>query len=332
MPLFRTEGEAPADLHGKGMEDGGVIGIGRIEAAGLIKHFDDIAAVDDISFSVGEAEFFGLLGPNGAGKTTTIRLLTGILRPDAGDITIDGIDLLAEPFDAKMRIGAVPEVGNIYVDLSAIENLDLVGRYYGLSKDERRLRSKTLLEALSLSDRSNDPVRKYSKGMRQRVSIACALIHEPPVLFLDEPTEGLDVQSRRVIIDLVKQMNRKGSSVLLTTHNIEEASRLCERVCIINKGKIIAISSPERLRMAYQENLAVEVSFSEKTSCRLLEACTPGEVEEWGDKFKLHTDDPDKTIQKIMEVRKEHDLRIVSIQTVGPSLEDVFVKLTGGTE
>lgn len=314
------------------MEDGGVIGIGRIEAAGLIKHFGDIAAVDDVSFSVGEAEFFGLLGPNGAGKTTTIRLLTGILRPDAGNITIDGIDLLAEPFDAKMRIGAVPEVGNIYADLSAMENLDLVGRYYGLSKDERRLRSKTLLETLSLWDRRNDLVRKYSKGMKQRVSVACALIHEPPVLFLDEPTEGLDVQSRRIITDLVKQMNRKGSSIILTTHNIEEASRLCERVCIINHGKIIAISSPEQLRMAYEKNLAVEVSFNGKIDRSLLEECAPGKIEEWGDKFRLLTDDPDKTIQKIMEVRREHDLRIVSIQTAGPSLEDVFVKLTEGTK
>ena len=314
------------------MEDGGVIGIGRVEAAGLIKRFGEIVAVDDISFSVGEAEFFGLLGPNGAGKTTTIRLLTGILRPDAGNITIDGIDLLAEPFDAKMRIGAVPEVGNIYADLSAMENLDLVGRYYGLSKDERRIRSKTLLETLSLWDRRNDLVRKYSKGMKQRVSVACALIHEPPVLFLDEPTEGLDVQSRRIITDLIKQMNRKGSSIILTTHNIEEASRLCERVCIINHGKIIAISSPEQLRMAYEKNLAVEVSFSGKIDRCTLEECAPGEIEERGDKFRLLTDDPDKTIQKIMEVRREHDLKIVSIQTVGPSLEDVFVKLTEETK
>ncbi|MEM3038763.1 MAG: ATP-binding cassette domain-containing protein [Thermoplasmata archaeon] len=310
------------------MEDGGVIGIGRIEAVGLIKHFGKIAAVNDVSFSVGEAEFFGLLGPNGAGKTTTIRLLTGILRPDAGNITIDGIDLLAKPFDAKMRIGAVPEVGNIYADLSAMENLDLLGRYYGLSKDERRLRSKTLLEKLSLWDRRNDLVRKYSKGMKQRVSVACALIHEPPVLFLDEPTEGLDVQSRRIIINLVKQMNRKGSSIILTTHNIEEASRLCERVCIINHGKILAISSPEQLRMAYEKNFAVEVSFNGKIDRCLLEEFAPGKIEEWGDKFRLPTDDPDKTIQKIIEVRREHDLRIVSIQTVRPSLEDVFVKLT----
>jgi len=304
--------------------------MGEIEAAGLVKRFGDITAVDDVSFSVGETEFFGLLGPNGAGKTTTIRLMTGILKPDAGDIRIDGIDLLADPFDAKMRLGAVPEVGNIYTDLSAMENLDLVGRYYGLSKDERRQRSKALLETLSLWVRRNDPLRKYSKGMRQRVSVACALIHEPPVLFLDEPTEGLDVQSRRIIVDLVKQMNRKGTSVILTTHNIDEASRLCERVCIINHGKIIAISSPEQLRMAYEKNLAVEVSFNKKIDRCLLEECTPGEIEEWGDKFRLLTADPDKTIQKIMEVRKEHDLKIVSIQTVGPSLEDVFVKLTEG--
>jgi ABC-2 type transport system ATP-binding protein len=127
-------------------------------------------------------------------------------------------------------------------------------------------------------------------------------------------------------------MNRKGSSVILTTHNIEEASRLCERVCIINHGKIIAISTPEQLRMAYEKNLAVEVSFNGKIDRRLLEECAPGKIEEWGDKFRLLTDDPDKTIQKIMEIRREHDLKIVSIQTVGPSLEDVFVKLTEETK
>jgi len=314
------------------MEDGRVTVIARVEALGLTKRFGDILAVDDVSFSVGASEFFGLLGPNGAGKTTTIRLLTGILRPDRGRITIDGIDMLSEPFDAKMRIGAVPEVGNIYADLSAMENLELVGRYYGLPKDVRRSRSKSLLERLSLWDRRNDPVRAFSKGMKQRVSIACALIHEPPVLFLDEPTEGLDVQSRRIIIDLVKEMNKRGCSIVLTTHNIEEASRLCERVCILNRGKVIAISSPEQLRSAYEKNLAVEVSFDRKIDRCILEECATGAVEEWGDKFRLMTDDPDKTIRKIMEVRAEHGLKIISIQTVAPSLEDVFVKLTEGSK
>ena len=303
-----------------------------IKVSGLTKNYGELLAVDNIDFEVQVGEFFGLLGPNGAGKTTTIRLMTGILRPDAGRISIDGIDIVADSLKAKTRIGAVPEVGNIYVDLSAMENLDLVGRYYGLSKEVRKSRSETLLETLSLWDRRDDLVRNFSKGMKQRVSVACALIHEPPILFLDEPTEGLDVQSRRIIIDLVKEMNRKGSSVVLTTHNIEEASRLCDRVCIINRGKIVAISSPEQLRTAYKENLAVEVSFDRKIDRCLLEDCSSGEIEEWGDKFRLRTDDPDRTVQKIMAVRNEHKLRIVSIQTVSASLEDIFIKLTEGKE
>lgn len=301
-----------------------------IKASGLTKRYGELLAVDNIDFEVRVGEFFGLLGPNGAGKTTTIRLMTGILRPDSGGISIDGIDIVADPLKAKTRIGAVPEVGNIYDDLSAMENLDLVGRYYGLSKEERKSRSRTLLERLSLWDRRADLVRNFSKGMKQRVSVACALIHKPPILFLDEPTEGLDVQSRRIIIDLVKEMNRKGSSVVLTTHNIEEASRLCDRVCIINRGKIVTISSPEQLRAAYKENLAVEVSFDRKIDRCLLADCSSGEIEEWGDKFRLRTDDPDRTVQKIMDLRSEHNLRIVSIQTISASLEDVFVKLTEG--
>ena len=232
-----------------------------LEVRNLRKSFGDVQAVKDISFSVEPKEFFGLLGPNGAGKTTTIRMITGVLRPDAGSVMIEGIDLRTKFLDAKMRMGVIPEVGNIYPDLSARENIELVGRFYGLSKAMRQERTDKLLADFGLKDRADDYIRKFSKGMRQRVSIACAMVHEPPILILDEPTEGLDVMSRRLIVDKVKEMNRNGSTVILTTHNIEEANSLCQRVCIVNKGSIVAIDSPEQLRRTTERMQIVEVGF-----------------------------------------------------------------------
>ena len=180
-----------------------------IVAEGLVKKFKDFVAVNDISFSVQKGEFFGILGPNGAGKTTTIRMLTGVLRPDKGrmKIEIGGSNLSKEPITAKEKMGVIPEIGTVYLDLTARENLELFGRFYGLPKDLRRRRSDEMLVDLGLRDRADDLVKNFSKGMRQeRISIACAMIHEPPILFLDEPTEGLDVQSRRLIVDLVKKL------------------------------------------------------------------------------------------------------------------------------
>jgi ABC-2 type transport system ATP-binding protein len=300
-----------------------------IIADSLTKRFGDLIAVDNVSFAVKSGEFFGILGPNGAGKTTIIRMLTGVLRPDAGGIVIEGIDLKKRPLEAKERMGVIPEVGNVYPDLSARENLELFARYYGLPKKARKEGAEQMLMDLGLIDRADDFVKKFSKGMRQRVSIGCAMIHSPPVLFLDEPTEGLDVQSRRMITEKVKALNKKGSTIVLTTHNIEEASRLCERVCIINKGRIVAIDSPERLRATFEKVQSVEVSFDRKVDCALFatDACV-FRTEEAGDKVKIYTSDPDKVIGKIMAIREEKGLRITSVTTLGPTLEDVFVKLT----
>jgi ABC-2 type transport system ATP-binding protein len=301
-----------------------------IEVTELTKRFGEIIAVDHINFQVKKGEIFGLLGPNGAGKTTTIRMLTGIMEPDTGSVHIEGIDLMKHPLEGKMNIGCIPEVGNVYQDLSARENLDLMGRFYGLSKRERESRSEELLAALGLSDRGDDYVRTYSKGMRQRASIACALIHQPAVLFLDEPTEGLDVHSRRVIVDLVKKMNAQGSTVVLTIHNIEEANRLCERVCIINKGRIVAIEAPEKLRRAYESIQTIEVAFDGNVDTSWFAFEHVSNIEACGDKWRFCTDNPDEAIKGIVKVANEKKAKIVSIATMGPSLEDIFVKLTEG--
>lgn len=298
-----------------------------LEVRSLSKNFGDVKAVKDISFSVNQGEFFGLLGPNGAGKTTTIRMIIGVLKPDAGSIQIEGVDLSKNYFEAKSKIGAIPEVGNIYPDLSARENIDLVGRFYGLPKSVRQERAEKLLADFGLKERGDDLARKFSKGMRQRVSIACALVNEPPILILDEPTEGLDVMSRRLIIDKVKEMNQKGSTVILTTHNIEEANKLCQRVCIINKGAIVAIDSPERLRRTAEKMQIVEVGFDKKVDVTWFSSDLITRLVQCGDKWQFYTEDPDKAIEHIVSVKEKNGLRITSICTSGPTLEDVFVKL-----
>lgn len=204
--------------------------INAIGVTSLTKTFNGLEAVDNIGLHVRKGEFFGFLGPNGAGKTTTIRMLTGLLTPDSGDIFIDGVDIRKNPIKAKMKIGVIPEMGNIYVDLTAKQNIILSGRFYGISKKELEKKTDALLDQFELYERKDDIVKTFSKGMKQRVNIASAIVHDPEILFLDEPTSGLDVQSQRLIKNIIKQMNQRGTTIFLTTHNIEEANILCERV------------------------------------------------------------------------------------------------------
>ncbi len=305
-------------------------GITAIKVDGITKRFGKLVAVNDVSFSVGKGEIFGFLGPNGAGKTTTIRMLTGILTPDSGKITIHGTDIAKDPIRAKTMMGVIPEEGNVYGDLTARQNLTLTGKYYGLSKNVIARRAGELLGELGLSERGDDRVITFSKGMKQRVSIGCAIIHEPKILFLDEPTEGLDVQSRRLIVDTINRMNERGCTVFLTTHNIEEANRLCEMVCIINKGSIVAIDRPEKLKNTFDRTQTIEVSFNRKMSKQSLSDESIKRVESFGDKLRLHTDNPDKTVRYLVALAQERELEITSLITCGPSLEEAFVKLTGG--
>jgi len=291
--------------------------LNAIEVENLTKRFGNLTAVDRISFDVKRGEFFGLLGPNGAGKTTTIRMITGVLGPDTGSILVEGSDLRKDYFGAKSKMGVIPEVGNIYTDLSARENIDLTGRFYGLPKALRRERAEQLLTEFGLKDRADVPTRNFSKGMRQRVSIACAMVHEPPILILDEPTEGLDVMD----------MNLKGTTVILTTHNIEEANQLCQRVCIINKGGIVAIDSPERLRKAAEKMQTVEVAFDRTVDPAVFISPFITKAEMCGDKWRVWTEDPDRVIVYLVQLKEREGLRILSMNTSGPSLEDVFVKL-----
>ncbi len=302
-----------------------------IEVEHLTKRFGTVTAVDDISLSVQNGEIFGFLGPNGAGKTTTIRLITGVLTPDAGSARIRSIDIHRHPIDAKMQMGVIPESSTVYGDLSAEQNLHLTGKMYGMPRPLREERVDELLSKMGLLAQRKYPVRTFSKGMKQRVSIACAIMHRPAVLFLDEPTSGLDVQSRRLVIETIHQMNDEGSTVFLTTHNIEEANTLCRTVCIINRGRIVAQDSPERLRRMFEATQSVEVSFSRGVRNDFFQAEGIIRAEPCGDKWRVYTDNPDRVVKYLVSRADRESLGITSLAITGPSLEETFIQLTGCT-
>ncbi|KXB03608.1 ATP-binding protein [candidate division MSBL1 archaeon SCGC-AAA261G05] len=304
-----------------------------IQADELYKGFSDVQAVDGVSFEVEEGEVFGFLGPNGAGKTTTVRMITGVLEPDSGTAWVNGKNVREEPTEAKEEIGIAPEVSNAYIDMTGWQNMMLMGELYGVSKDRREKRGKELLELFSISDRKDSNVKGYSKGMQQRLVLAMALIHDPPILFLDEPTAGLDVQSQRLIKTRIREMNEEGKTIFLTTHNIPVANELCDRVAVINHGKIAAIDTPEKLKGAIEETRSVEVGFENGLEISELKELEKAEkIEKRGDKYRIYTSNPIGTVELLLGLAKEKNEKILSIRTLGPSLEDAFVELTGGDE
>jgi len=300
-----------------------------IEVWALTKRFGSFKAVDHISFGVKEGEVFGFLGPNGSGKSTTIRMLTGVIRPDEGKAIIMGHDVHKEPLKAKQMMGIVPETSNAYIELSAWHNLMLMGELYGVQKKQREERADRLLKQFGLHERQKSPARGFSKGMKQRLILCMALINEPSVLFLDEPTSGLDVESTRLINDVIRDLNRTGTTVFLTTHDMVEANQLCERIAIINRGAIVAIDRPEILKQMASGLESVEVSFERTVEADALSAFVHvRRVEKRGDKFRLYAEDVNGTIDSITDFAKMQGLKIVSLNTLAPSLEDIFVKLT----
>jgi ABC-2 type transport system ATP-binding protein len=301
-----------------------------IEANNLRKSFGTVTAVDDVSITIPEGGIFGFLGPNGAGKTTTIRMLTGVLIPDAGSVRIFGTDIHKDPLTAKMKMGVIPENGTVYSDLTAEQNILITAKFYGMDRASRKERAEEILARLGMSERRDDLVRTFSKGMRQRISIACAIVHSPQVLILDEPTTGLDVYSRRLVIDTVRHMNQEGSTVLITTHNIEEANALCSMISIINRGKIVATGSPERLKKTFDTSRYVEISFDRPVGDAFFSAPGITRAESWGDKWRVYTNDVDLAVKHLASAAERDHLTIVSIATSNPTLEEAFVQLTAG--
>lgn len=302
-----------------------------IEVSDLTKVFNSLRAVDAISFDVQRGEILGLLGPNGAGKTTTIRMLTGILNPDKGTAIIGGYNIQKNPLEAKQLMGIVPEMANAYIDLSPLQNLLLMGELYGIPKNVRKEKSFELLTLFGLQKRQHDKVKTLSKGLHQRVIVAMALMNDSQVLLLDEPTAGLDVESTRLIRSIIKKSKDSGVAVLLTTHNIQEADQLCDRIAIMNYGKIIAVERPERLKRTIKSSTSVEIAFSSPVEKNQLQFKDVNKIETRGDRLRLYTDKPENVIPLLVEYSNATQNKVLSLNTLGPDLEDVFVRLTGGT-
>lgn len=303
-----------------------------IEVSNLTKKFEDLVAVDHISFQVEKGEIFGFLGPNGAGKTTTIRMLTGISIPTEGTATIMTHDVQRQPIEAKEQMGIVPDISNVYNELSAWDNLVFTGKLYDMPKTFRDSRAEELLKMFGLYERRDEKVQGFSRGMKRRICIAMALMNRSSIIFLDEPTSGLDVQSVLIIRDLIRKLNQEGLTIFITTHNIEEASQMCDRVAIINHGKIAAIDTPERLKRTVESLQSIELAFEAAPPDALKglgEIPDVSEVLKEGDKFRLFTNDPSGLLASAWSYAQKNNLKLITVNTIGPSLEDVFVKLTG---
>ncbi|MBI4271922.1 MAG: ABC transporter ATP-binding protein [Candidatus Rokubacteria bacterium] len=302
-----------------------------IETHGLTRRYGRVLAVDHVSFTVRRGEVFGFLGPNGAGKSTTVRMLTGYVSPSEGSALLDGHDILTDSLAARSRLGVVPEEANVYVDLTVWQNVMLMAELHGVPRTERTRRGTALLELFELAERRGDQGRALSKGLRQRLMLCMALVSEPAILFLDEPTTGLDVASARLIRETIGRLNReRGVTVFLTTHNLEEANQLCHRLAIIHRGRIAAIDTPQALRGAIESRRSVEVVFTAAPHATPV-VSDPGAVVEifaGGAGIRVYTPMPGAAAQEVATWATECGVDIESISTRGPSLEDVFLSLT----
>ncbi len=303
-----------------------------IKVEDISKKFGDIQALKQINFSVREGEIFGFLGPNGAGKTTTIRILSGLLKPDSGLAFVNGFNVISDPLRAKESVGVVPESSNLYAELTARENLIYTAQLYGVPKKEWETRSKELLQEFNLLDRANTKFQGFSRGMKRRLTIAAALVHRPRILFLDEPTTGLDVMSARGLREVVKKLKEKGVTIFLTTHLIGEAEELCDRVAIIVKGQIRIIDTPKALKEKVQDIEVIEVKVQPLPSAISKELERIARVEKVTvieDRVRLYGKNLHESLGAIINQLDQGGRKILAIQTLTPTLEDAFVKLTG---
>jgi ABC-2 type transport system ATP-binding protein len=303
-----------------------------LKAVNLIKRFEGITAVDGVSFGVRRGEIFGFLGPNGAGKTTTINLLTGLARPTSGAIYLEGQEYTTHPKQAQAAMGIVPDESNLYEELDGFENLTFCAALYGIGKNKREGRARRLLEQFDLAETGKRPFRSYSKGMKRKLTIASGIIHQPKILFLDEPTTGIDVASARQIRALIGELNRSGTTVFLTTHYIEEAERLCHRIAFIVGGRLVRIGSLECLMKDHQRETVLELA-AEEAGPRVLDALRrrfPRYAVHRTDEHRLRVVS-DVTIEllPLLGVMAEGGAAVTEARLIRPTLEEVFVRVTG---
>jgi ABC-2 type transport system ATP-binding protein len=298
----------------------------------LHKFYGENHAVDGISLQVARGEVFGLLGPNGAGKTTTISMLTGLFPPSKGTILVDGLDMAKETNKAKAKIGLVPQDLALYPTLSARQNLRFWGRIYGLRGKLLQERVEEMLRMVGLTEKGDKAIETYSGGMKRRINIAAGLLHKPDILFLDEPTVGVDPQSRNAIFEGVEELNRQGMTVIYTTHYMEEAQRLCHRVAIVDLGKLIALDTPNALIRSLGGGIIlvglgegqVETVARQVAELPAVKAAAPSDG-----LLKVEANRVQEALMGILEATNQLDVRVTSLEILEPNLESVFLHLTG---
>jgi ABC-2 type transport system ATP-binding protein len=306
-----------------------------LQANNLHKQFDEVHAVQGVSFEIGQGEIFSLLGPNGAGKTTTISMLSCLLSPSQGDASIDGHSVTGDPGEVKKLIGVVPQEIALYPTLSARENLAFWGKMYGLRGSYLKERIAAVLEVAGLTDRADDKVEEYSGGMKRRINIAVGLLHEPKVLFMDEPTVGIDPQSRRRILDTVKELNGRGLTVLYTTHYMEEAEELSDRIGIIDHGKLIAVGNQKDLTETVGENDILRIGLEHEgvdaatltTALEGIAGVRRAVLED--NELYVEAREANTVMGDIVKVIDKTGARLQGIKIEEPNLEAVFLHLTG---
>jgi ABC-2 type transport system ATP-binding protein len=305
-----------------------------LAAQDLKKSFGDHQAVNGVSFEIARGEVFGLLGPNGAGKTTTISMLTGLIDPTAGQALVDGQPLNQKANGLKSKIGFVPQELALYPTLSAYDNLIFFGRIYGLTGKVLKERVEHVLEVVGLTDRAKDRIDSYSGGMKRRINIAAGLLHEPEILFLDEPTVGVDPQSRNAIFEAVEALNKEGLTIIYTTHYMEEAERLCNRIAIMDNGKVIALDTPKALieglgggllRIGLHNGKLPLVHEQVEKLGAVMEASQLNE------ELMVKTHHAREALLGVLDVTNRLDARVTSLEILEPNLEAVFLELTGRT-
>ncbi len=303
-----------------------------IEVHSLSKRFGEVQAVTDVDFCVESGEIFGFLGPNGAGKTTTINMLTGLARPDTGTIHIDRIDCTHRQRAAQQLIGVVPDESNLYPELTGYDNLCFCAALYGLGKAQRQNRARELLHVFGLSGAADRLFGGYSKGMKRKLTIAAGIIHNPKILFLDEPTTGIDVASARQIRQLIADLNANGTTILLTTHYIEEAERLCRRIAFIVSGRTVRIDTVDNLMQPIQNKHVVHIHCTRELNGiqNQLVDCFPSLLFTFPEHrvIKIESDELIH-VGPLIRFLEEQEIDVIEARRMRPSLEDVFVLITG---
>jgi ABC-2 type transport system ATP-binding protein len=304
-----------------------------VEVDHLTKRFGEFCAVDALSFNIGHGEVFGLLGPNGAGKSTLIRMLTTLVPPTTGTARINGFDIVRQANDVRKSIGVIPQAMTTDLDLSAVENLSIFAKLYGIPGEKRRRIIKQMLAAVDLEPWADKPVKMFSGGMRRRLEIARGLVHEPKLFFLDEPTTGLDPVSRVAVWDMLERLKRERDlTILVTTHYMDEADKLCDRVAIVDHGKLVALDSPLKLKASIPGKNILEVSFSDVPQGwnGVLQALPDvADVKADDHVFRLSSNNGPRTTLALVEAARQAGTALTSLSVQSTTLDDVFVHYTG---